>query len=132
MTAPAYLDASAGAKLVRAERESEALSDELAAYPLRYSSEILAIELACALHRLERPELLRMADPLLAAIELIPFDARVRARASAGFNPPQRALDAVHLASALLIPEPGVVFVTYNDRQAIAAAEAGLTVLTPV
>ena len=34
--------------------------------------------------------------------------------------------------SALLIPEPDVVFVTYDDRQAIAAEAAGLTVLTPV
>ena len=132
MSAPAYIDASAAAKLVRAERESDAISEQLASMPLRYSSEILAVELHGALHRLERPELLRLADPLLAAIELIPFDARVRARACAGFDPPQRALDAVHLASALLIPEPGVIFITYDDRQAIAAEAAGLRVLTPV
>ncbi len=132
MSAPAYLDASAAAKVVRAERESGALAEALTSMPLRYSSEILAVELSGALYRLERPELLRLADPLLAAIELIPFDARVRARACAGFDPPQRALDAVHLASALLIPEPGVVFVTYDDRQAIAAEAAGLRVLTPI
>ena len=132
MSAPAYLDASAAAKLVRAERESAAISEAIKSLPLRYSSEILAVELHGALHRLERPELLRLADPLLAAIELIPFDARVRARACAGFDPPQRALDAVHLASALLIPEPGVIFITYDDRQAIAAEAAGLRVLTPV
>jgi hypothetical protein len=131
-SSPAYLDATAAAKLVRAERESAALIEAIAAHPLRYSSEIVAVELRGALHKLERPELLRLADPLLAAIELIPFDARVRARAGAGFDPPQRALDAVHLASALLIPEPDVVFVTYDDRQAIAAEAAGLNVLTPV
>lgn len=132
MSAPAYIDASAAVKLVRGERESAAVAEAMADMPLRYSSEILAVELHGALHRLERPELLRLADPLLAAIELIPFDARVRARACAGFDPPQRALDAVHLASALLIPEPGVMFVTYDDRQAIAAEAAGLRVLTPV
>ncbi len=132
MSRPAYLDATAAAKLVRCERESPALAEVLSVLPLRYSSEILAVELRAALHRLERPEMLRLADPVLAAIELIPFDARVRARACAGFDPPQRALGALHLASALLIPEPEVVFVTYDDRQAIAAEAAGLSVLTPV
>jgi predicted nucleic acid-binding protein len=44
--------------------------------------------------------------------------------------PQIRSLDAVHLATALSIGVD-LDFVTYDDRQAVAAREAGLRVVQP-
>ena len=42
-----------------------------------------------------------------------------------------RALDAIHVASALRVGGEIAGFVTYDDRQAAAARSAGLTVVSP-
>ena len=47
-------------------------------------------------------------------------------------GPPRlRSLDAIHLASALSIGDDPEAFVTYDERLAEAAREAGLNVLMP-
>ncbi len=133
MNTIAYLDASAAMKLVQAERESAALVEYLATRPLWLSSELLAVELHCALrHLYDDEDIPQTADAALARLALLPCDDGVRARAGAPFDPPQRAFEALHLATALRVPDPRLDFVTYDDRQAIAADAAGLTVVTPV
>ncbi len=132
MSRPAYLDTSAAVKLVRRERSSAGLVEHLLDASSRMSSELLAVELRAAAQHLGRPELLDLADEVLATLDLIPAGAAIRARAGAIFDPPQRALDAIHLATALSIPTDRLDFVTYDDRQALAAEAAGLTVVTPV
>ena len=132
MRRPSYLDTSAAVKLVRRERSSAGLVEHLLAAPLRMSSELLAVELRCAVRHLERPELLELVDEVLSALDLIPLGAAIHARAATAFDPPQRALDAIHLATALSVPTDDLDFVTYDDRQALAAEAAGLTVVTPV
>lgn len=42
-----------------------------------------------------------------------------------------KSLDAIHIATALAIGDRDVQFVTYDDRQAEAARQAGLTVVQP-
>jgi predicted nucleic acid-binding protein len=46
------------------------------------------------------------------------------------FDPALRSLDAVHAATALGLRSLWA-FVTYDDRQAAAAREAGLSVVSP-
>ena len=41
-----------------------------------------------------------------------------------------RTLDAIHLAAAQRVSEPGVSFLTFDLRQAQAARALGLTVVT--
>jgi predicted nucleic acid-binding protein len=42
-----------------------------------------------------------------------------------------RALDAIHLATALAIDDDELEFITYDDRLADAARAEGLTVVQP-
>jgi len=127
-----YLDASAALKLVRSEPESDALEAWL--QPARYFSaaEVLEVEIACALHRRgESAAARRQATALLRATELVPWSERIRDLACLPHDPPQRALDAIHLGTALALRERLEALVTY-DRSLAAAAEAhGLPVVSP-
>lgn len=128
----AYLDASALVKLLRREPESAALRRALEDVPAWVSSELVDVELHCTARRLGGGPLLDRVDEIVAGIHLVPFDAGMRARATgAAFDPPLRALDAVHLATALSIREELDAFVAY-DRDLMAAARASaMTVRAP-
>ena len=128
----AYLDASALVKLLRHEPESASLRRALESVPAWVSSELVDVELHCTARRLGGGTLLERVDAIVAGIDLVPFDARIRARATTtAFAPPLRALDAVHLATALSIREELDTFVAY-DRDLLAAARAAaLTVRAP-
>jgi hypothetical protein len=125
----AYLDGSAAVKLMRPEPETAALVEALRPLASRVSSELLDVELRCVAHRAGLP--VDRAHDVLAGVDLLPFSAAVRARAGQVFAPPQRALDALHLASALDLALDGLVFVTYDQHQAAAAEYDGLAVLWP-
>lgn len=125
----AYLDTSAAVKLVVQEPESATLARWLAAWPRWGSSEILLVELPCVAQRL-RAEPLK-ADRVLRRTQIVAFSAAVRDRAAAPFSPPQRALDAIHLATALHLDLPELVFVSYDEQQLAAAAADGLTCASP-
>ncbi len=128
----AYLDASAAVKLLRSEPETPALRSSLAAIAGHVSSELLEIELLCVAHREGGGELIERADRICAAIDLLPYTAAIRARAGAAFDSSQRALDALHLATALDLRLQALVLVTYDKRQAQAGRAAGLDVVAPV
>lgn len=127
----AYLDASAAVKLLRPEPETSALRAVLAAIAGHVSSELLQIELRCVARREGGGELIERADRICAAVDLLPYTLAVRARAGEAFAPPQRALDALHLATALDLRLEALVLVTYDRRQAEAARAAGLDVVVP-
>ncbi|MBV8932297.1 MAG: type II toxin-antitoxin system VapC family toxin [Kutzneria sp.] len=125
-----YLDSCAVIKLLVPEPESAALGMWLsqAAEPL-VSSELLQVEVHRTLIRLGAAEQLHaITDELLASITALPL-ARVLASASRLPNPSLRSLDALHLATALSIKSTR--FVTYDERLAAAATEAGLAVVGP-
>lgn len=125
----AYLDASAAVKLLRPEPETAALRTVLAAIAGHVSSELLEVELRCVAHRDGGGELIERADRICAAVDLLPCTPAVRARAGQAFAPPQRALDALHLATALDLRLEALVLVTYDRRQAAGGRSAGLDVV---
>lgn len=131
MTA-AYLDASALVKLMRPEPESEALLAALERWSVRIASEIVAVELGCTARRLGGADLLDRAEAITDGLELIPCSAAIRERAAAtAFEPPLRALDAIHLATALELGEDLGTFVAYDDRLRRAADAQRLAVDSP-
>ncbi len=126
----AYLDASAAVKLLVAEAESAALAALLVETALWISSEILDVELGCFT---DRHDGLLLTDRrrLVGKFDLVAFLPEVRERAAAPFTPPQRALDAIHLATALHLRLDAMAFVSYDHQQLAAAEASGLSCLSP-
>jgi uncharacterized protein len=131
-----YADSSALVKLVRDEPESRALRVFLADADL-VSSELILIEIPRAVRRAAGDDpalpldlLLERAGAVLAAVALRPADRPLLAAAGALAEPALRALDAIHVASAIDL-EPVNTFVTYDDRQAAAARLVGLRTMAP-
>ncbi|MCI0632790.1 MAG: type II toxin-antitoxin system VapC family toxin [Actinobacteria bacterium] len=126
-----YLDASAAVKLVVEESESSALADRVAD-SLLISSELCRVELARALLRLGLgPGATRLGRRVLDRFELLRADSGILDRASEVGPPNLRALDAIHLASALALDRELDAFVTYDRRLAEAADLAGLPAGAP-
>lgn len=126
----AYLDTSAFLKLIAPERESVALERALRGWPQAVSSELLEIEARRVARRLGggAPALIEAA---VRRVSLVPIDGLVRARA-AGANPPAlRTLDAIHLATALVLGPAVGAFFAYDRALAHAASDAGLSVVGP-
>lgn len=131
-----YADASALVKLVREEAESEALRTYLDGADL-VSSELVLTEIPRAVRRAAAHDpalpldlLLERAGELVDAVALRPLDQALLAGAGALAEPALRALDAIHIASAVDL-DPFEAFVTYDERQAAAARLAGLRTMAP-
>lgn len=131
-----YADASALVKLVWEEPDSKALRAFLAEADL-VSSELILTEIPRAVRRaadddfrLPRDVLLERAGALLDAVALRPLDRPLLLAAGALDEPALRALDAIHVASAVDLG-PIDAFVTYDERQAAAARLAGLRTMAP-
>lgn len=131
-----YADASALVKLVRDEAESAALRTYLQGADL-VSSELVLTEIPRAVRRAAAREpdlpldlLLERFGALIEAIALRPVDRSLLAGAGALTEPALRALDAIHVASAVDL-DPIEAFVTYDERQAAAARLAGLRTMAP-
>ena len=94
------------------------------------SSALLAVETirACARYG---PQFADAAAGALDAVSLVPLDDDVLQHAAALRPAELRALDALHLATALSLRDEIGVLLTYDDRLAAAAAAAGLTVRSP-
>lgn len=126
-----YLDASALVKLIVAEPESGALRRYLGERPRIISSRIAEVELRCAVARQDEIDAGDRVSSLIATVELLELDAEV-ARRAGELNPATlRTLDAIHLASALVIAPEVDAVVAYDTRLAAAARAAGLAVVAP-
>lgn len=131
-----YLDASALVKLVVDEPESTALRRFLTASDL-ISSELVLTEVPRAIRRASARDRVLPVEPLIArtehmldAVALLPLDRGLLAGAGALTEPSLRALDALHVASAIaLSPIDG--FVSFDERQCAAARLAGLRTFAP-
>ena len=131
-----YTDASALVKLVRDEPESQALRAFIDGADL-VSSELVLTEILRAIRRavtgdvrLPLDLLTARAGELIDAVSLVPVGREVLEAAGALSEPALRALDAIHVASALVLwPLDG--FVSYDQRQAAAARLAGLRTVAP-
>jgi predicted nucleic acid-binding protein len=127
-----YIDTSAAFKLLAAEEHAEAF---LAFYGEHrndewISSDLLRIEVTRTVTRHWRA-LIPDAQRLLDAFEYIQIDEDVVHTAMVEPDPLLRSLDAIHLATARLLGKELTALLTYDDRLAKAAADAGIPVLTP-
>lgn len=104
------------------------------------SSELLRIECLRTLDRarlrgvLAEPDVARIRADLLElidAFELIALDDQVKTRAAEPFPTRLGTLDALHLASALLMRDEteGLAFATHEQELAVAAAAVGFDLL---
>jgi predicted nucleic acid-binding protein len=127
-----YVDTSAALKLLVEETHSKAFAafyDE-AAGATWVSSALLRIEVMRAVTRVF-PALLPDARDLLLAFDFISIDDDI---VDAAMNEPERmlrSLDAIHLATARVLGEDLTGLVTYDDRLAEAANDAGFAVVSP-
>lgn len=106
------------------------LRQELAEWDGYVSSALLSVEAirACARYGVEYG---REASAWLEGVTLLPMDGSVLGEAALLEPPAVRSLDAIHLATALSVREDLGVFVTYDQRLADAARQAGLPVTQP-
>jgi predicted nucleic acid-binding protein len=139
---PVYLDASALVKLFVPEAESDELNKALAGLTDVIVSDLALTEMASALGRRTRERLLtreeaqrlyREATKLHASshqAELTPPIHRRAERLMLSLTIPLRALDALHLATAL--DTEAATMVTFDPRLRDAANSQGLFVAPPL
>jgi predicted nucleic acid-binding protein len=126
-----YLDSSAVMKLVFEERETQALTQFLRAWPNRTSSALARVEVMVSVRRVHDEDIHREALNILSGINLVHPDQGMLAAASATDPPVVRALDAIHLATAVSLGHELAGMVVYDLRLAEAARHAGITVWAP-
>jgi predicted nucleic acid-binding protein len=129
MTSVAYVDASALVKLVVPESGSVEILRWYVEADRVVTSRVGVVETrrAAARHGHD-PDGLRS---LLASLDVVELDQRVADRAASAGPMLLRALDAIHLATALELGDILGAFVTYDDRLAAAARAVGLPVVRP-
>jgi uncharacterized protein len=128
-----YLDTSALLKLVKDdEAEGPALRAHLEGTVERglVSSTLLAVEARRSMLRI-RPDGLSKVDLVLAEVAQIGISDAVIESASRLPDPLLRSLDAIHLATALLIQDDVESMITYDVRLRGAAEAHGLPTAAP-
>lgn len=124
-------------KLALAEPESKALRIYLAASGEQTSSEIVLAESVRAVRRNAEARGLDLLGPLsllegvVKGLDLRALDRQLLAAAGELRPLALGTLDAIHLATALAFPQPGLSFVSYHQRQLVAARQAGLATASP-
>ena len=127
-----YLDSSAIVKLVRLEGRTRALIAYLKDSDEFVTSVISTVEVHRAVRRVKaRPRVHQRAEKVLDRFGLVEVDASIRAVAVKLEPTGLRALDAIHVATALDLGADVSALVTYDGRQAEAARLAGIHVDSP-
>lgn len=126
-----YLDSSAIIKLIFEEDETSGLADFLGSWPARASSSLASVEVLRTAQLVEDDLVTKHARHLLAHVHLIKPDEVLLASATRLAPRSLRALDAIHLATALSLGTELAGMVVYDRRLADAARHAGLTVWAP-
>lgn len=122
----AYFDASAIVKLSNLESHSQSLIDYLEQDVEAFTSVIAEIEVVRALRRAGA-----VREHAIKGFYLLAVDEDVRREAVELSPAALRSIDALHVATALMVADRDLEFVTYDDRQADAARQAGLKVVQP-
>jgi len=123
------VDPSALVKLAIKERGSPELERRLRGEVL-VSSALARVEVGRAIMRTERARP-RAPGSVTGLATLIDVDEPIL-RIAASLDPRKlRTLDAIHLATALLLADGVDAFVTYDRQLGVAAAAAGLAVEAP-
>jgi hypothetical protein len=135
-----YLDTSAFVKLIHKEEGSDRVRGALGQAKAVASSALAKVEVHSALARLRREgegdQVLRgwlsSFSDIWAGMARVSMDRAVDAACVLCLRHPLRALDAIHLASALLLRAEGgleVVFASWDARLKDAARQEGFLVL---
>lgn len=134
-----YYDSSAIAKLVLAENESGALRDFLGSDPKANITSVIArTEVALAIAR-QRGNVERSIAEAADAMQIQGFTFHLvdvdpeaaRAAATIGSAHGLRALDALHIATAMQFARRLTEVITYDERMASACRSLGLPVVRP-
>jgi predicted nucleic acid-binding protein len=125
-----YVDSSALVKLIVIEAESDALRRYLEAAGPLASSILVTVEVARAVRRVA-PDSEAAIAAAIDSVAIMALDDRIAARAAVLEPSTLRALDAIHLASALELGADLRAFVCYDDRLSAAARDLGLPVVSP-
>ena len=131
MASNAYIDSCALVKLALPDADTAALEADLAERDGVLSSRLTVIECGRTLLREARRKPLYTLDQLLEGGVLLEINSAICERASAVPPPLLGSLDAIHLATALSLDDPGLEVITYDSRLADAARAHGLTVVQP-
>lgn len=126
-----YLDASAIVKLAIAEPETAALESAIANCRAVFSSKLSLVECARAVARVPGRRASATLAEVFEALVLHDVSDSVLARASVLKPVALRSLDAIHLATALLLGATDLSFVTYDEKLARAAETHGLRLMQP-
>jgi uncharacterized protein len=127
-----YVDTSALIKIVLEEAESTALRHYLHGLDrgALVSSKLLAVEARRGVLR-DRAGRLPAIDLALAGVTLLDVSDAVIESAGRLPDPMLPSLDAIHLATALLIREDVDMLVSYDDRLTAAATAHGIRTAAP-
>jgi len=126
----AYLDTSALVKLLVAEAETAALTAALEGADL-VTSALARVELRRAVARHPDPEAPSRVDAALATLAQVSPGSELLDQAGRLEPASMRSLDAVHVATALMLGDRLDHLVTYDLRMADAARSHGLAVRAP-
>ena len=119
-------------KLVRSEAETEALEQSLGDDDVLVTSDIGVVEVRRGLERYPDRETSRRRWEIAAErLRVIALSGEMIESAASVTPPLLRTLDAIHLASALVLKPELDAFVVYDRRLAAAAAALGLPVSSP-
>jgi predicted nucleic acid-binding protein len=127
-----YLDSSALVKLVIREAETAALRRFLRSRPRRVTSKLAGVEVRRTVRRYAaQPRAERTAERVLSGVGQLVLDDDTLAIAAQLEPITLRSLDALHLAAALSLGDDLDGMVTYDERLAGAAQQAGVVVYSP-
>lgn len=127
-----YLDTSAAFKLLVDEPHADALT---AFYREHLdeewvSSDLLRIETVRSIRR-DHPGQMPDTSALLDSFSFLPIDDETVLAAMNEPDPHLRSLDAIHLATARMLGPELTGLLTYDERLAAAAKDAGIEVIAP-
>lgn len=125
-----YLDTSAVLKLIKAEAESVALGAHLRDRTDLVSSTLLIVEARRGTLR-SAPQRMPRLDLFLTRVGTVDISDPVIESASRIHDPMLRSLDAIHLATALLIRDDLDELITYDTRLREAAEAHGIPTTAP-
>jgi uncharacterized protein len=125
-----YLDTSAAVKLIVDEPEAQAFRAWFAQASPCVSSDLMRTELLRATRRASLRFVPR-ARKVLDALALLRLPSSCFEAAALLEPIGLRSLDTLHLACALSLGDDLHGFVTYDERQAEAARQAGIRVFSP-
>jgi uncharacterized protein len=123
----AFFDSSALVKLLQVEPETDALLEWIETTESEHvASRLAVVEVTRAARRAGTT-----ADVLLGSLHFVELTPELLDRAAALDPPELRTLDAVQVASALIVGDALEAFVCYDVRLQAAAKSHGLAVVAP-